>query len=80
METIQENFRKSCQENKKTKTIQDIDKKTKKNVGFIVKIVEKNKKSFEIPARKTRKPRTSKILTREARKMLDFLPRNFFDF
>ena len=80
METIQENFRKSWQENKKTKTIQDIDKKTKKNDVFIAKILEKNKKNFEIPASKTRKPRTSKIFTRETKKMLDFLPRNFYDF
>ena len=72
METIQENFRNSWQENKKTKTMQDIDKKTKKNVGFIVKIVEKNKTNFGIPAKKTKKPRTSKILTREPRKKLDF--------
>ena len=80
METIQENFWNSWQENKKTKTIQDIDKKTKKNVGFIVKIVAKNKTNFGNPAKKTRKPRTSKILTRERRKRLDFRPRKFFDF
>ena len=36
-------------------TIQDLDKKTKKIVGFLVKIVEKFKKNFGIPAKKTKK-------------------------
>ena len=65
MERIQETFRISWQENKETKTIEDLDKKTKKNVGYLVKIVEKFKKKFGIPAKKTRKPRTSMILTKE---------------
>ena len=80
MERIQETFRISWQENKETKTIEDLDKKTKENVGFLVKIVEKIKKNFGIPAKKTRKPRTSMILTKQPRKLLDFLPRKFFLF
>ena len=51
-----------------------------KMLDFLSRLWKNPRSILGIPAKKTRKPRTSKILTKETRKLLDFLPRKFFDF